>query len=148
MFQFQYGTIKSPFAEETDIFLNRFNSSMVRLKGYCLHFSRVSRRFQFQYGTIKSARGEWYAKMIQKFQFQYGTIKSSFEAHRISPLPHFNSSMVRLKVDRLNINYHLFIDFNSSMVRLKAKSTNWIGGHTTFQFQYGTIKRDVFCCFV
>ncbi len=75
MFQFQYGTIKSPFAEETDIFLNRFNSSMVRLKALAPEIVSAKAPFQFQYGTIKRV------------------IKHA-EGYNISG---FNSSMVRLK---------------------------------------------------
>ena len=76
MFQFQYGSIKSPMQVTLFPLENCFNSNMVRLK--------VSERmdnvfqlqmFQFQYGSIKSSTETFSNAYVSVFQFQYGSIK-------------------------------------------------------------------------
>ncbi len=76
-FQFLYGSIKSEQHE-----LNKPACS----------------KFQFLYGSIKSPLTPASLSSPTKFQFLYGSIKSVEEVPLFSPNSHFNSSMVRLKV--------------------------------------------------
>ena len=59
-------------------------------------------------------------------------------------LDNFNSNMVRLKGTRATGTLATGTHFNSNMVRLKgfetAKRVFW---HSVFQFQYGSIKRNM-----
>ena len=76
-----------------------FNSTMVRLKAdqVDLRFA-VTREFQFHYGTIKSALPLLDYITSGTFQFHYGTIKRvKANVKKCMRLPHFNSTMVRLK---------------------------------------------------
>ncbi len=56
--------------------------------------------FQFQYGTIKAKVGNDIVLPIVLFQFQYGTIKAETTCEYSAINLHFNSSMVRLKLQK------------------------------------------------
>ena len=53
---------------------------------------------------------------------------------------HFNSKMVRLKVQQPMVVWELGQDFNSKMVRLKEKTFLDTAKFSKFQFQNGAIK--------
>ena len=53
-FQFLYGAIKTLSVYEKIGSLNRFNSSMVRLKHFSYIICNLFERFQFLYGAIKT----------------------------------------------------------------------------------------------
>jgi len=98
-----------------------FNSSMVRLKD----------NFIFPYKP-------WW----EPFQFLNGSIKSRCQLDQAVIYPHFNSSMVRLKVLKEGNIYCPIKYFNSSMVRLKALACTCATVLCTkFQFLNGSIKR-------
>ena len=97
IFQFHYGTIKSPSRVALAEAVPYFNSTMVRLKVvggpkrlqelvFQFHYGTIKRlshfssypnpsSFQFHYGTIKSQRKHQRPQIIIIFQFHYGTIK-------------------------------------------------------------------------
>ena len=73
---------------------------MVRLKGKNRQmFLTHHRLFQFHYGTIKSQKDLFHGLMPNAFQFHYGTIKRFEPVVQWLRRLHFNSTMVRLKVD-------------------------------------------------
>ena len=74
-FQFHYGTIKRQRNLLSVVWVQYFNSTMVRLK----------------------VVGQEPAIELAKFQFHYGTIKSVATWNTLCPLWNFNSTMVRLK---------------------------------------------------
>ena len=57
-------------------------------------------------------------------------------------MPNFNSNMVRLKVKRGKDILQSYFNFNSNMVRLKASANTSSQSASSFQFQYGSIKRQ------
>ena len=76
LFQFHYGSIKGLRPVMNGIFLDYFNSTMVRLKGnHENHTSGCILVFQFHYGSIKGYRIEALDTMVKIFQFHYGSIK-------------------------------------------------------------------------
>ena len=75
---------------------------MVRLKVFGINDLRYITEFQFQNGSIKR-------ELL--FAFQYDVI-------------HFNSKMVRLKVDIKDVLKDISSYFNSKMVRLKVFTKN------------------------
>ncbi len=94
---------------------------MVRLKGLSYYKPRLRRS--------------------KLFQFQYGAIKSENDVLNIALLTSFNSNMVRLKDNALQICNIIENSFNSNMVRLKAALTDLFDNvKLLFQFQYGAIK--------
>ena len=76
-------------------------------------------KFQFQYGAIERVPFQYSNPPAQIFQFQYGAIERK----------------IKFKVTLLNA------DFNSSMVRLKGDRICPISTPFWFQFQYGAIER-------
>ena len=96
-----------------------FNSTMVRLKDEGAAKFLLKNSFQFHYGTIKRVIMQKITKVRKIFQFHYGTIKRILLIAGCCELPHFNSTIVRLKAS------------SSSIFRLPS----------SFQFHYGTIKR-------
>ena len=76
VFQFHYGTIKSPHYRS--IFIDEV-------------------LFQFHYGTIKSMLADAACSFGRAFQFHYGTIKRQIGSKKVKEAWHFNSTMVRLK---------------------------------------------------
>ena len=102
--------------------LQSFNSTMVRLKGSQLSFSRL--RYDCFNSTmvrlkVKPRIADIFA--LPPFQFHNGSIKSWLcNGNRLS-MSRFNSTMVRLK-DRNDYRYcRIKPSFNSTMVRLKAE---------------------------
>ena len=81
IFQFQYGTIRSFLLRRFCVWINHFNSSMVRLEVIKSEDLTEDLRFQFQYGTIRRLTPT--EKEVLKL--------------------YFNSSMVRLEEDCLAV---------------------------------------------
>ena len=76
------------------------------------------------------------------FQFQYGAIKRPLVKKSPAIETSFNSNMVRLKELLINLSGSYINRFNSNMVRLKGgRNPENPSDRTTFQFQYGAIKR-------
>ncbi len=75
--------------------------------------------FQFLYGTIKreDKKRKPYGKRL--FQFLYGTIKRWTDYASDQTNYDFNSSMVQLKEENLDLRPGMECYFNSSMVQLK-----------------------------
>ncbi len=135
---------------------------MVRLKVMLSLGVFVTFVFQFHYGTIKGTIRSSHIGRGNIFQFHYGTIKGSTPTTLTVTFAHFNSTMVRLKVDyfpiapglkqdfnstmvRLKVFvacavFSSFTDFNSTMVRLKVVPQIKYSPGKRFQFHYGTIK--------
>ena len=120
-FQFQYGTIKSLCLNFYIRMQRNFNSSMVRLKEY------RDRQLSREHANFNSS-------MVR--------LKATYLAATGMALGNFNSSMVRLKVNSLSAIFMQSLNFNSSMVRLKDIGVIGSTSDMTFQFQYGTIKRE------
>ena len=149
----------------------RFNSTMVRLKG-CSSGVLIFQRpvFQFHNGSIKSTGCIYRALNTVKFQFHNGSIKRftipksladefKFQFHNgsIKRQPNslrkndsfmcFNSTMVRLKVSVGQTSTIRKQGFNSTMVRLKViifESAEH--SHCWFQFHNGSIKSPCSIC--
>ncbi len=61
---------------------------------------------------------------IFQFQFHFGTIKGIYKDEIKSDFEkHFNSTLVRLKANRSDVQIQYVHDFNSTLVRLKAVLT-------------------------
>ena len=76
-----------------------------------------------------------------EFQFHTGSIKSRrFRAHPHQNLPHFNSTLVRLKGYLGRLSGEKNPNFNSTLVRLKAVIVVTAGAASPFQFHTGSIK--------
>ncbi len=77
-------------------------------------------------------------------QFHYGSIKTIAEMYwyKIEEVYRLNSTMVRLKQQRLGVQITATIGLNSTMVRLKQSAFLYRHGVTngTSQFHYGSIK--------
>ena len=144
VFQFHYGTIKSPVglasAAAANSYFNStmvrlkvdkaalmlalsydFNSTMVRLKdekGYI--FVTLTIKFQFHYGTIKRALQRWKEVALAAFQFHYGTIKSADHGDDTFTYLSFQFHYGTIK-RKIQVHLHSVNDnFNSTMVRLKG----------------------------
>ena len=76
---------------------DHFNSSMVRLKEGTQRIAGMPLIFQFLYGSIKRISSSVQKAKKILFQFLYGSIKRAAGLRAEYKLPHFNSSMVRLK---------------------------------------------------
>ena len=119
LFQFHYGTIKSP----------ALNPMPKRLF-----------LFQFHYGTIKSRRLERQQKRVFIFQFHYGTIKRIRYPKPARDCGYFNSTMVRLKVSLITyVRRVIAFQFHYGTIKsFKCFFRKFL--LLLFQFHYGTIK--------
>ena len=142
VFQFHYGTIKRICWRDNDYRLFDFNSTMVRLKGFCYIIYPCSPSFQFHYGTIKSTvMTNWWIQLYH-FNSTMVRLKDVLTAgFPCQPFSHFNSTMVRLKDWAHLMRCCLILNFNSTMVRLKVIGHAVALNVRPFQFHYGTIKR-------
>jgi len=77
-FQFHYGSVKS-------------------LKTL-YHRKSLATKFQFHYGSVKSFDINLDDITKKEFQFHYGSVKRHVYTYALILRPHFNSTMVRLKV--------------------------------------------------
>ncbi len=119
-FQFQYGAIKRIGYLIISTVLFRFNSNMVRLRATTKIVKIKINKFQFQYGAIKSAAIRRPPANCAAFQFQYGAIKSPCQVANFVLQRSFNSNMVRLRVNEIEMKRLLKRSFNSNMVRLRG----------------------------
>ena len=100
VFQFHYGSIKI-FVINLVYLAHCFNSTMVRLKSSII-FPRTRTKTRFNSTMVrlkqKLPQGQEYTP---PFQFHYGSIKihRPFQTKAVNPC--FNSTMVRLKLDRI-----------------------------------------------
>ena len=93
---------------------------MVRLKDITSTINIARFVFQFHYGSIKGADVILKTMRLFKFQFHYGSIKGPGKRRSRICQRRFNSTMVRLKADRMQmIGCTKHQRFNSTMVRLK-----------------------------
>ena len=118
-FQFHYGTIKSICRHSTIVSLNRFNSTMVRLKVTLTYSDENLTQFQFHYGTIKSLSQSCTSTLLTEFQFHYGTIKSLTLTYSDENLTQFQFHYGTIKSITMTRFMACLQSFNSTMVRLK-----------------------------
>ena len=99
--------------------------------------------FQFHYGTIKRSDLIVIASDTSNFNSTMVRLKALISTLFAEILTDFNSTMVRLKVFNFSSNSLYVIYFNSTMVRLKGSHNLLSSDFNTFQFHYGTIKRQL-----
>ena len=132
-----------------EIKLSYFNSSMVRLKGKkdpgCLISGII---FQFLNGAIKRSWSDVNSVRVAWFQFLNGAIKRPSDTITTSPFNYFNSSMVRLKVNALQLAQGLKNEFQFLNGAIKSHLFCSLSvSKLSFQFLNGAIKRWN-CCAV
>ena len=117
--QFHYGSIKTQFK--------------LSIKG-------KSHKSQFHYGSIKTLAFEGRVNKTRPSQFHYGSIKTIMRISYIKDQVCLNSTMVRLKQERVHIMSRYEWCLNSTMVRLKLRSKYNLCTNRLSQFHYGSIK--------
>ena len=80
------------------IYLQCFNSSVVRLVAAAVINPIIIPMFQFQCGAIGSFKSGLFASELAQFQFQCGAIGSFVKSLGLGGVSCFNSSVVRLVV--------------------------------------------------
>ena len=86
--------------------------------------------------------GNLIAQNGRLFQFHYGTIKRTVKTGRTADRVHFNSTMVRLKVNGKPICLTCPYQFQFHYGTIKSSPMNGTKLYPLlFQFHYGTIKR-------
>ena len=83
---------------------------------------------------------------FHKFQFHNGTIKTHFISGKSVCLPNFNSIKVQLKQILMICRDCLIqFQFHNGTIKIFAKYFTSEHAICRFQFQYGTIKTQIFC---
>ena len=124
LFQFQNGTIRSENQSIEQIVAEWISIP----KWYDQKQTVLNNAMPYQFISIpkwydqKDSCKSRYEKRCFKFQFQNGTIRRQKEKHCSHYQDYFNSKMVRLEENVLNLNVIEETNFNSKMVRLEVFS--------------------------
>ena len=120
IFQFHYGTIKSRLARDVEFTFRDFNSTMVRLKEFCVSIEpRPPTNFNSTMVRLKE-------RCVACFKVR------GF---------YFNSTMVRLKAPKNRVHRRFFVKFQFHYGTIKSQMCILSPCYLNqFQFHYGTIK--------